>query len=122
MIDRALARRPTAVRLRDALDAPKAIAFAVAGLIVVALGARILLARHVAAPWVMPDELEYSELAKSFEAGGQYLFRDHPFALKTIYPALISPAWIANSMSTTYETAKAMNVVIMISYGWLMKR
>jgi hypothetical protein len=113
VIDRALARRPAVVRLRAAVEAPRAVLLAVAGLILVALTARIVLARDVLAPWVMPDELEYSELAKSFEAGGNYLFRDHAFALRTIYPALISPAWAADSMSTTYGVAKALNVAMM---------
>jgi hypothetical protein len=83
-------------------------------LIGVALLARLLLVREVAAPWIMPDELKYSELAKSFAAGGHFLIRGQPAAsLFTTYPVLISPAWRAASMHTTYELAKAINVVAM---------
>jgi len=82
-------------------------------LVAAALLARILLVREVAAPWIMPDELEYSELAKSFAAGGHFLFRGQPTSLFTLYSVLISPAWRAGSMHTTYELAKTINVVLM---------
>lgn len=61
----------------------------------------------------MPDELEYSEMAKSFAAGGHFLFRTQPSPLFSLYPALIAPAWKASSMHTTYELAKSINVVAM---------
>ncbi|MGZ4318315.1 MAG: hypothetical protein ACXVRD_03185, partial [Gaiellaceae bacterium] len=60
-------------------------------LVAAALLARILLVREVAAPWIMPDELEYSELAKSFAAGGHFLFRGQPTSIFSLYPVLISP-------------------------------
>ncbi|MGZ4256152.1 MAG: hypothetical protein ACXVRE_00070 [Gaiellaceae bacterium] len=82
-------------------------------LVAAALLARILLVREVAAPWIMPDELEYSELAKSFAAGGHFLFRGQPTSIFSLYPVLISPAWRAGSMHTTYELAKTINVVLM---------
>jgi len=86
---------------------------AVGGLMLVALAARLALNRQVLAPWAMEDELQYSELAKSFARSGRYLFRDHPYSVATIYPALISPAWLAHSLSTTYALAKAINAVLM---------
>ena len=112
-MDRAVAHRPAASRLRDALDARYAAPLALAGLIVVALAARLVLNRGIEAPWAQPDELEYADLAKSFAASGHYLFRDHPYFIPTIYPALISPAWFAGSMATTYALAKAMNAVLL---------
>jgi len=69
--------------------------------------------RQFSAPWIQPDELEYSEMAKSFAAGGHFLFRGQPSPLFSLYPALISPAWRASSMHTTYEVAKSINVVMM---------
>lgn len=69
--------------------------------------------RDVAAPWIQPDELEYSEMAKSFAAGGHFLFRTQPSPIFSLYPALIAPAWRAASMHTTYELAKSINVVAM---------
>jgi hypothetical protein len=82
-------------------------------LVAAALLARILLVRDVAAPWIMPDELKYSEMAKSFAAGGHFLLRGQPTSLFTLYPALIAPAWRAGSMHTTYELAKTINVFLM---------
>ena len=41
---------------------------------------RIALARRMVAPWIMVDELVYSELAKSFAAHGQFLVRGVPIA------------------------------------------
>ena len=101
--------RPLAFIRERRLEAP----LVLAGLIAIAFVARLLMSRHVLAPWVMEDELQYSEMAKSFAAGGHYLFRDHPYHVATIYPALISPAWLAHSLSTTYALAKAINVVLM---------
>jgi hypothetical protein len=82
-------------------------------LIAAALLARLLLVRDVAAPWIEPDELEYSEMAKSFAASGHFLFRTQASPLFSLYPALIAPAWRAGSMHTTYQVAKAINVVAM---------
>jgi hypothetical protein len=103
------AERLRAVARNPALAAPLAVAI----LIVVAAVARILMNRHVLAPWAMEDELQYSDLAKSFAADGHYLFRDQPRNVLSVYPALISPAWFAASMQTTYALAKAFNVALM---------
>ena len=74
----------------------------VAGMLVAAALIRIWLTRKVAAPWIMGDELEYSELAKSFESSGHFLFKGVSYPLPSIYPILIAPAWAATSMKTTY--------------------
>jgi hypothetical protein len=115
MIERQLEGRALAAeRARTALRNPAIAApLAVAALIVVAAVARILMNRHVLAPWAMEDELQYSDLAKSFAADGHYLFRDQPRRVLSVYPALISPAWFAASMQTTYALAKAFNVALM---------
>ena len=52
-------------------------------------------------------------MAKSFAAGGHLLFRTQPSTIFSLYPALISPAWHASSMHTTYVVAKSINVVAM---------
>jgi hypothetical protein len=52
-------------------------------------------------------------MAKSFAAGGHFLFRGQPSPIFSLYPALISPAWRAGSMHTTYQVAKSINVVMM---------
>ncbi len=64
------------------------------GIVAVSTVVRFVLARHVVAPWIMVDEIIYSELAKSFAASGHFLVRDQPSAVYGfVYPVLIAPAW-----------------------------
>ena len=109
-----LALRPWQVRLRAAFDAPLAAPLAVGALMLTAFIARVLLSRDVLAPWAMLDELQYAEAARSFISGGHYLFRDEPRPLRTIYPVLISPAWLAGSVQTSYMIVKVINSVLMV--------
>jgi len=107
-------------RLRQALlSAPTLVSVLLAASVI----ARILMARHVLAPWAMGDELRHSELANSFVATRHYVLREQPYHLPSIYPALISPAWLADSMKTTYALAKGFNVALMTAaaiplYAW----
>src|SRR3954447_14121421 len=73
------------------------------------------LSRRVVAPWIMVDELIYSELAKSFAAGRHFLVRDvHHGAYGAVYPALIAPAWrIFSSVPDAYAAAKTIGSVLM---------
>ena len=85
------------------------------GLVVASTLIRYALARRVAAPWIMIDELIYSELAKSFASGGHFMIRDHASNIyEFVYPILISPAWaIFNAVPDTYAAAKAINSLVM---------
>ena len=76
---------------------------------------RFLLARHVVAPWIMVDEIIYSELAKSFAATGDFLVRDQPSAAYGfVYPALIAPAFrLYASIPSAYDAARAINSLLM---------
>jgi hypothetical protein len=113
-MDEASARAPVLDRLVARLRGVDIVApAAVCGLLLVAVAIHIALARHVLAPWIEPDELQYGETSRSFASTGHYLYRDHPYALRTIYPALISPAWWAGSAHTAYTLIKAINVVLM---------
>jgi 4-amino-4-deoxy-L-arabinose transferase-like glycosyltransferase len=78
-------------------------------------GIRFVLARHVVAPWIMVDELIYSELAKSFAAAGHFLVRDQPSsAYGFVYPVLIAPAYrIFASIPAAYDAARAINSLLM---------
>src|SRR5581483_10123006 len=49
-----------------------------AAIVVVSAGIRIALARRMVAPWIMIDEIVYSELAKSFAAHASFLVRGLP--------------------------------------------
>jgi hypothetical protein len=83
------------------------------GVLLLAMVVRYALALDLPGPWLMGDELRYSEMAKSFLDEGRLLFREEPIPFATAYPALIAPAWAASDMATTYEIAKAINVVLM---------
>jgi hypothetical protein len=76
---------------------------------------RYALTRRIVAPWIMVDELIYSELAKSFAASGRFLVRGHAnFGVGLVYPALIAPAWrLFGAVPDAYAAAKAINSVLM---------
>jgi len=67
------------------------------------------------APWIMVDELVYSELAKSFAASGHFLVRgQHSGSYGFVYPILISPAYrLYASVPQAYAAAKTINSVLM---------
>jgi len=85
----------------------------VAGLVLLAVVIRIWLTRRIPAPWIMGDELLYSGLATSFSEHHHMVFRQQPWPFLSIYPAVVSPAWLAGSMDSTYSIVKAMNAVLM---------
>jgi glycosyltransferase involved in cell wall biosynthesis len=86
-----------------------------AGLVLFSAVFRYGLSRRVVAPWIMVDELIYSELAKSFSETGHFLIRDvHHGAYGFVYPALIAPAWrVFSSVPDAYAAAKAIGSVVM---------
>jgi hypothetical protein len=85
------------------------------GIVALSTAARYALGRHIVAPWIMVDELIYSDLAKSFADTGRFLIRgEETGAYGFVYPLLISPAWaIFDSMPTVYGAAKAINALVM---------
>jgi hypothetical protein len=87
----------------------------VATLVVVSALIRYALGRQAVAPWIMVDELIYSELAKSFAAHGHFLVRGQATAAYGIvYPLLISPAWaMFKAIPDAYAAAKAINAIVM---------
>jgi hypothetical protein len=76
---------------------------------------RATLAGHVVAPWIMVDELIYSELAKSVAAHGTFDVRGVPsHGYGFVYPLLIAPAFrIWSSVPRAYEAAKDIDSVVM---------
>ena len=83
-------------------------------LVVLSACVRYALARRIVAPWIMVDELIYSELAKSFAGTGHFLVRDESTgAYGFVYPALLSPAWaLFHAVPHAYAAAKAINSVV----------
>ena len=87
----------------------------VAGIVVVSASLRIALAHRMVAPWIMVDELVYSELAKSFASHGQFPRPRSPErGYGLVYPVLIAPAWrLFGPIPDVYTAAKAINGVLM---------
>jgi hypothetical protein len=76
---------------------------------------RIVIGRRMVAPWIMVDELVYSELAKSFAETGRFAWREQPIeAYGPVYPLLLSPAYLIHeAVPAAYAAAKAMNALLM---------
>jgi hypothetical protein len=84
------------------------------GIVVLSVAIRYAFARRVAAPWIMVDELIYSELARGLAEDGSYSIRGVPTsAYGFVYPLLIAPAYAAfDSLPTAYSAVKAINAVV----------
>jgi hypothetical protein len=87
----------------------------VAGLVLASSVAWLLIGRHVAAPWIMVDELEYGELGRSFAGGGDFLIRgDSADGYGLVYPVLVAPGFrLFSAPTTAYAVVKALNAVYM---------
>jgi Dolichyl-phosphate-mannose-protein mannosyltransferase len=87
----------------------------VAALVALSFAIRAWLARGMVAPFVMVDELIYSELAKSFAAGGSFAVRDVPTGgYGVLYPVAISPAYaLFDRVPDAYAAIKTINSLLM---------
>jgi len=83
--------------------------------VVLAAALHAVLALRIQSPWIVPDELIYSELAKSLGEGGLPAIRDEAsFAYGIGYSALIAPAWLMfDDIETAYGVAKVINALVM---------
>jgi hypothetical protein len=82
-------------------------------LMIGSVGVRTFLARKIAAPQLLCDEFIYSGIARSLAVDGHFMLRHEPNGASFVYPALIAPAWWANSMETVYSLAKGINSFLM---------
>ncbi len=65
-------------------------------------------------PWIVPDELIYSELAKSIAAGHLPAIRGvTTLSYGLGYPLLIAPAWLFHSTTVAYTAARLINALLM---------
>ena len=87
------------------------------GIVVVAAVLHALVALRSPSPWIIPDELIYSELAKSLGTGGVPRIRGEvSFEWGLGYPALLAPIWaVVDDIGTAYVVAKVWNAVILAS-------
>jgi hypothetical protein len=86
-----------------------------AGVVLASFALRAWLARAMVGPFIMVDELIYSELARSFAAGEGFQVRDHPASgFSLVYPVLISPAYaLVDSLPGAYGLVKTLNALYM---------
>jgi dolichyl-phosphate-mannose-protein mannosyltransferase len=86
-----------------------------AAIVIVSTGLWIAVGRANAAPWIMIDEIVYSELAKSFAAHGHFLVRGVPSTgYGFVYPVVIAPAWwLFAAIPDAYRAAKVIDSVVM---------
>src|SRR3954469_5627343 len=112
--DRALTNASTGAGVRARAVAIPAWAW-LAGIVVCSAVLRIALAHRIVAPWIMVDEIVYSELAKSFAAHGHLLVRGVPsHGYGFVYPVLLAPSWrIFSSVPDAYVAAKLTNSIVM---------
>ena len=84
-------------------------------LVVTSFVARALLARDMVGPFIMVDELIYSELGRSLADSGELLIRDVPSpGYGIVYPALISPAYaLFEGLPDAYAAVKTLNALVM---------
>ena len=85
-----------------------------AGMVALSAIVRFAVAGRMTAPWIMVDELIYSELARGIASGAGYALRGEEVGLGfgAVYPLLISPAYLLHSLTDAYETVKAINAVV----------
>ena len=76
---------------------------------------RAWLAREMLGPFIMVDELIYSELGRSIASGDGFRVRDVPAGgFSLVYPILISPAYaLFDSLPDAYGAVKTLNALYM---------
>jgi len=100
--------------VRNRVAAAPAWAWLVA-LVLFSWAVRFAFARHMVGPWIMIDEIVYSELAKSFAATGHFAVRGvATTGYGDVYPILISPAYaLFRSIPTVYSAIKVIDSLLM---------
>lgn len=85
------------------------------GIVGLSTAVRAGLALRVPSPWILPDEIVYSDLAKSIAAGGFPSVRGVPeLGWGVVYQALIAPAWaLFEDPYWAYRAALATNAFVM---------
>ena len=107
---------PPVARFRGAIASSTLVSVLVAvGLLLVGFLVRLYLTRRIPAPWIMGDELLYSDLARSVADTGDLAIRGLALSVRTygIYPLVVAPAWLADSTTTAYGLAKTINALLM---------
>ncbi|HZR96883.1 MAG TPA: glycosyltransferase family 4 protein [Gaiellaceae bacterium] len=84
------------------------------GLYALSAAVLLVLARRVVSPWIMSDELVYSDMARSFAATGRFLIQDVSANYGVVYPLLVAPAYgLFDTVLAAYRATHVVNVVLM---------
>ncbi|MGH2971213.1 MAG: glycosyltransferase [Gaiellaceae bacterium] len=79
----------------------------------VATTIQLALALRVTSPWIMVDEIVYSDMARSFAQTGHFLIRGVHANYGVVYPLLLSPVYSAiGPMSDVYRWSQAVNALV----------
>jgi glycosyltransferase involved in cell wall biosynthesis len=82
----------------------------------VAVAVQLALALRVTSPWIMVDELVWSDMARSFADTGRFLIRGAHAHYGVVYPLLLSPVYAAvGPMIDVHRWAQVVNVLLMCS-------
>jgi glycosyltransferase involved in cell wall biosynthesis len=85
-------------------------------LYVVAVAVQLALGLRVVSPWIMVDELVYSDMARSFASTGHFLIRGTHANYGPVYSLLLSPAYaLFGSIHDVYEWVHLVNALVMCS-------
>ena len=111
---RPIARAPASRASRVARPS-LAVASSLTLVVVASTVVRLLLGLGMPSTWVLPDELVYSDLARSIAEGGRPAVRDVPvFGWGEVYPAVIAPVWVlVEDRYVAYHVTLALNAVLM---------
>lgn len=112
-LERGASTLPARRALREGRPGVLAAPLALGVLAALGLGARIWFGEQIVTPFILVDELIHSQLAESFAETGRFAVRGEPITVTFLYPLLLAPAWLADSMESTYSLAKALNAVLM---------
>jgi hypothetical protein len=75
---------------------------------------QLALGLRVPSPWIMVDEVVYSDMARSFASTGHFLIRGVHGDYGFVYPLLLSPAYaIFGPMSDVYQWARVIDAIVM---------
>jgi hypothetical protein len=82
----------------------------------VAVAVQLALALRVTSPWIMVDELVWSDMARSLADTGRFLIRGAHAHYGVVYPLLLSPVYAAvGPMTDVHRWAQVVNVLLMCS-------
>jgi Dolichyl-phosphate-mannose-protein mannosyltransferase len=103
---------PTGLALRSRAFAA---GYWLVAIIAASAAVRILFALRTPAPWILPDELVYTHLARSLAETGHFAVREQPFSAWSfgpLYPLLIAPLYRIASPGDAYVAVKTLNCVL----------